>query len=69
MKNDYMWYKSKKICTQCKKKKAHKNRVRCLDCLEKDSLYRYIKRNGGELNVKYKKDMDIKRKKKTKKYD
>jgi hypothetical protein len=45
MKNDYMWYKSKKICTQCKKKKAHKNRVRCLDCLEKDNLYRYLKRS------------------------
>jgi uncharacterized paraquat-inducible protein A len=48
MENDYMWYKKKKICTQCKKAKAHKNMVRCLNCLDKDRLYRALKRSKAK---------------------
>jgi len=47
-KKDYQYYKNKKICIQCKKEKALKNRVRCGLCLYLDKIYRQNKRNGED---------------------
>lgn len=35
-KEDYQYYKSKGICVKCRRERALKGRVQCLDCLERD---------------------------------
>jgi hypothetical protein len=43
-KERYKKLKSLGICTQCKKRKALKNRVRCGSCLYDDQAYRRAKK-------------------------
>jgi hypothetical protein len=45
--SSYKILKNLGICTQCKKRKAVKNRIRCGKCLYDDRTYRRAKREIG----------------------
>ena len=48
--DQYKFYKNRKICPWCKKRKAYKNRVKCLICLMDDRYQKAEKRRTNNNN-------------------
>lgn len=54
-KEDYKWFKDRKICTQCRKEKVYQNKTMCIECLDKikEMSEKYRSQKSKEQRKKY----------------